>query len=88
MPCSICKQNGHNRTTCPQNFLKQQDDSISQQRQLLNLELEYSKKILNLHENHTAKINKLRNNVHDLLFDNNDSIPEELYIQLMNSLKI
>tara|TARA_B100000035_G_scaffold315290_1_gene334980 strand:+ start:2447 stop:2713 length:267 start_codon:yes stop_codon:yes gene_type:complete len=88
MPCSICKQNGHNRTTCTQNFLKQQDDIISQQRQFLNLELEYSKKILNLHENYTAKINKLRNNVHDLLFDNNDSIPEELYIQLMNSLKI
>jgi hypothetical protein len=104
MPCSLCKQDGHNKTTCPQTFLQKQKQNqiivkyriFEEQNKILKQQLIDVYECLDLYKskhsdeikNITKKNMSLRSDIHDVLFDNSDSIPEHLYVTLMNLLKI
>jgi len=75
--------NGHNKST----FLQNKKDRME-------LELKHTNELIAIHQEYSIKIEEqdqciytLRSNIHDTLFDNSDSIPENIYIILMNLLK-
>ena len=76
-----------NNSTCSKTFL--QNKKIQ-----LELELTHINELIALHKEYSIQIEEqdmsitiLRSNIHDTLFDHSDSIPENIYIILMNLLK-